>query len=68
MVKIFENIDFGQNFREMANLGKIFENLDFGEDFRNISILVKIVESIDLENFPQKSDSGQNSRKFQVWS
>ena len=61
-VKLSKNPDFRQNFRKIEILVKIFEILGFGK------ILVEIVENIDLWNFPKQSDSGQNSRKFQLWS
>ena len=53
-VKIFETVDFGQNFEEKSISVKIFENLnfvqvtenfDFCEKFLKITILVKIFKN-----------------------
>ena len=41
---MFENLDFGKNFRKMSILVNIFKNNDFGENFRKISSLLKILE------------------------
>ena len=52
---MFENLNFGQNFRKIAILVKIRENFKFGHTFRkkldfirNISISVQISESLDF--------------------
>ena len=54
LVKIFENLDFGEYFLNTSILVKIFENIDCGQNFRKIPILVKIVVDIDFGNFSQK--------------
>ena len=55
LVKIFENLDFGQNFLKISILVKIPENPDFGQQFRKMSNFVKIYENVD---------SDQNLRKI----
>ena len=46
LVKIFENLDFDQNFRNISISVKNFQkNPYFGENFRKISILAKMFET-----------------------
>ena len=61
--KIFENIDYGEDFRntsilvklsKSSILDKIFENLYIGRDFRNTSILVKLFENIVCGQYLRK--------------
>ena len=41
LLKISENVDFGQNFRKISILVKIFENIDFGQNSWNSRIIFK---------------------------
>ena len=34
LVKIFENLSFGEEFRNISILIKMFKNLNFGQSFR----------------------------------
>ena len=65
LVKVTENLDFGQNFKKIRLWSKSFKNfdfgqnfsknLDFGQNYRKISILVKIFENLDFGQRFRKS-------------
>ena len=57
LIKINENLNFGQNFQIISILAKFSKNLndvklsknpDFGQNFRKIAILVKIFKSLNF--------------------
>ena len=70
MVGIFENLDFGRNFRKISILlenldfgpnfrksrfrSKLFKIFDIGRTFRKISILVELFENLDLVQIFEK--------------
>ena len=49
MVKNYENLDFGLNFRQFSV--QFSGNLDIGQNFRKIMLLVKISKISNLSNF-----------------
>ena len=74
LVKIFENLNFGeifgQYFRKIAILVKICLNLDFGQNlgkkFRKMAILVKICKNFNFgKNFREISILFET---FRFWS
>ena len=71
--KIFENLDFRQNFLKISILVKIPQNVDVGQHFRKSRFWTKFSENLDLgqnftkfrfqSNFPIICVFGQNFRK-----
>ena len=59
LLKILENLDFGQYFRNITILFKILENPDFSENF---------TQSRYWSKFSKNLDFGQDFWKSQFWS
>ena len=73
--KIFENLDFCRNFRQILILVEIFEYLDFGRNLRKIPILVEILKNLDygrnfwkISIFQTNLDFGRNFQTSRLLS
>ena len=54
-LKVFEIVDFGQNFEKTSILVRIFENLNIGQGIGNFDFCRKILEITLLVKFKKRS-------------
>ena len=62
--KIFENLNFGEDFRNISILFKLSENFSFGQNFRFLSILWNFRKISNYVKLSKNSDFGQYFKKI----
>ena len=60
LVKILQNLDFGQHFKNSWFWYIFSTNLDFDQNYHDISIFVKIYDNLDFRNIFDNLDFNQN--------